>query len=166
MAARLLEIDAANIDELTAAAKAARSQLSKELRAEHKVVGTTVAEWARFRALAGTPAQRHFIAAIQGSATRNYARVTVRRSGPHAGAAATYFGARPLTRHGWNAGRKRATGSSPQYPPWVGNSWRAGVMSEGPYVINRTIAANRQRIADLYGKAADRALDRTFGKVR
>ena len=164
MADRLLEIDAVNIDELTAAAKAARSRLSKELRAENKTVGTTVAEWSRFRALGGTPAQRHFIAAIQGTGTRNYARVTVRRTGANAGAAAVYFGARPLTRSGWNAGR--AGRGRPQFPPWVGNNWRVGVMGEGPYVINPTIAANQKRIADLYGKAVDRALDRTFGKVR
>lgn len=166
MADRLLEIDAANLDELIAAAKASRSQLSKELRAEHRVVGQTVAEWARFRALAGTPAQRHFIGAIQGTGTRNYARVTVRRTGQHAGAVAVYFGARPLTRSGWNAGRGRTTTTRSQFPPWVGNNWRVGVRGEGPYVINPTIAENQKRIADLYGKAADRALDRTFGKVR
>lgn len=166
MAERLLEIEASNLDELVAAAAAARKQLGRELRAEHKVVGTTVAEWSRFRALSGTPAQRHFIAAIQGGATRNFARVTVKRNGQHAGAAATFFGARPLTRHGWNAGRNRGPNTKPQYPPWVGNSWRAGVRGEGPYVINPTIAENQSRIADLYGKAVDRALDRTFGKVR
>lgn len=166
MAERLLEIEAANLDELVAAAGAARKQLSRELRAENKVVGTTVAEWARFKALAGTPAQRHFIAAIQGSGTARFARVTVKRTGLHAGAAATYFGARPLTRHGWNAGRDRGPNTRPQYPPWVGNSWAVGARGQGPYVINPTIAENQKRIVDLYGKAADRALDKTFGKVR
>lgn len=157
-----LEIEAHGLKELKDGLASARRDLGKEQRKAYKEVGDFVAKKSQAVALRGTPAQRRFAKAIRGRSTTTAARVAVVPGVRLGGAAATFFGAKPLTRSGWNARGRRTPGMRPQFPEWVGNTWTVGKYGEGPYVINSTIVTNREEIDKKLRNAPLRALHKAF----
>jgi len=55
-------------------------------------------------------------------------------------------------RSGWYNRPWFREGGRQQHPDWVGNSWQVGVKGQGPYAINDAIAANMDKILDVYAE--------------
>lgn len=169
-----VSIDASDITAVVQGLGGAGKDLAKAQRRANKKVGENVAAWSRAAARSGTRQQARFANAIQGRSTARVARVTVVARGRYAGAGVAFFGARPLTRTGWNAstynaagvrtgGRRRLAGSRPQSPtPWVGNTWIGGRAGEGPQPMNTVIARRLPEIEDMYARAHVDAIAEAF----
>jgi hypothetical protein len=124
---------------------------AKELSKGHKKIGQFVAERAKeFGRGESHPVTRHFADKVSGRGSAASARVG-------SGMPVAHWGAKRRT--GWNA---RNTDSRPQHPAWVGSSWTAGVVGQGPYGINPAIAHNLPQIVDMYGEVTDDITKRAF----
>lgn len=174
-------IEFENLASFRASLKRADKNLDREFGQAQRELGRLLVTDAKGKARASRSSRSHFASQISMSSTATRLRLTVRN--PDANAA--FWGAKKRT--GWNAYsylRKnakahtsvRATGKVPgpsagnavryrrapkgrQHPPWVGNSWQAGVKGQGPYALNDAIADNRPRIFDLYSKAVEQAAE-------
>lgn len=98
--------------------------------------------------------------AIKAFASADEAAIGVSRSGRIPHAQATFWGAKQ--RSGWYAAARYATSGGQQHPDWVGEHWTAGVPGEGPYVLNYTVAEERDEIVEMYGDAMDLLFARAF----
>lgn len=115
----------------------------KEMRKSNLQVSRRGREWARSAARSGTPLQSRMAQGIGAQANSRQAFLTVRNTASAPGATVAYFGTK--RRIGWYAAA-RYRNSPPQFPPWVGNRWRAASRNEGPYAINAMLA---DRLGDL-----------------
>lgn len=160
---------------------------SKELGRAHRKVGGVVADKARAEANRGDPRLsvphnrmlEHFASKIVGKGTVSGARVGLRGVKPEAVGA--FWGAKG--RSGWyldqsiesrridGSGRVQvdyrlandpSRGGRPQFGRWVGNSWDAGRLDQGPYAINPAVAKNQALIEATYKEVTDDLLARAF----
>lgn len=106
-------------------------------------------------ATAGPFAERFRAArtAIKSYATAREAAIGVSRSGRIPHAQATFWGTK--SRSGWYGRAKYEASTGRQHPEWVGENWDAGVPGQGPYVLNYTIAEERDEIDEMFGDAMD-----------
>lgn len=123
----------------------------KELGRANRDGARQVASWAQGEARAMGGPFAHFAGEISGRATQTAARVQIDST-----ANATFWGAKG--RSGWNYGNAGA----PQHPAWVGASWEVGVVGQGPYAINETIARRSVEIDAIYRSVIDRILSEAF----
>lgn len=123
----------------------------KELGRANREGARQVAGWAQGTARSMGGPFAHFADEISGRATQTAARIQIDST-----ANATYWGAKG--RSGWNFKH----GGAPQHPAWVGASWDVGVMGQGPYGINETIARRSVEIDAIYRSVIDRILSEAF----
>lgn len=123
----------------------------KELAASNREAAREVAGWARATARSMGGPFAHFADQITGRATQAAARIQIDPT-----ANATFWGAKGTS--GWN----RGNGGAPQHPAWVGASWDVGVVGQGPYAINETIARRGGEIVDIYAEIIDRITREAF----
>lgn len=147
------------------------AKVAKEFRTAERVIAREVARQARLFAVGEGPQQRHFANRIIGTADRAGAAVGLR--GRDANGA--FWGAMATTRAGWNAGWRNGVktvrrrphvfaggGIRPQFPPWVGQNWRPGVLGEGPLAINPAIHHEMPEIERMYLEAIEAAAAKAF----
>lgn len=134
--------------------------LDKEMRAAHRKIASRVQSKARSNASAAGGAYARSKTAIRGSSSATFADVGLNRRTSQEFAAATFFGA--LKRTGWYAAAKYAGSEGRQFPEWVGNTWEAARYDQGPYVINYTVAEERDDIEEPYLDAMDDLFGRAF----
>jgi hypothetical protein len=134
-------------------------QWPKALRKAHKNIADMTSAWARSGAASGTKMQAAASRSIVGTATQTSASMAITAGTRTPFANIAFWGAK---RHaGWYADPKYAT-SPRQFAPWVGNSWDVGVIGQGPYVLNATIATHMDAIVDEFGKAIDELAHQAF----
>lgn len=138
--------------------KALGPEWPKELRKVYKATSDRAANWARAKARAMGGVQEKFAGAIRGYANQRSARVGV-NTGPRSGAGPAFWGAKRHT--GWYA-KGRYHDSTPQHPPWVGNSWDAAVHGQGPYAINAALADHLDDVVDEFAEMVDDLTHRAF----
>lgn len=128
--------------------------LPKELAAVHKAIAAQVLPVARANAAAIGGMQGHFAGQIKASGTQLGASLSV------AGRAnAAFWGS---SKHsGWYAAPQYA-GGTPQFKPWVGSAWEAGIAGQGPYGINDAVAEMTPAIEADYGHMIDELTARAF----
>lgn len=149
--ADLVRID--GLKELRKALRAAEDPKAwgKELGRANRDGARQVAAWAQATAQAMGGPFAHFAPQISGRATQTAARIQIDST-----ANATFWGAKG--RSGWNYGNDGA----PQHPEWVGSSWDVGVVGQGPYAINDTIARRSVEIDVIYRAVIDRIAGEAF----
>lgn len=101
--------------------------------------------------------------AIKGRGTQSGARVGVRASKSARNATAmanvAFWGAKKRT--GWYAGLNSPSGKQ-QHPEWVGNTWDVMDPTQGPYAINRALAAHEADIFAAFDAALERLIKEAF----
>jgi hypothetical protein len=96
--------------------------------------------------------------AITGYAEQTYSSIGINnKRRPYANPA--FWGAKART--GWFAQEKYA-GHRSQHPEWVGNSWDAASRTEGPYVLNYTLAEEAPEIIDIHAKGMLELFEQAF----
>ena len=154
----LLYMEADGLAELIAGLKASSQGLGREQRKANKRVAEEVSEWARSAARSGTRQQVRAAGAIKPRSTQSTARLAI--SGGPGYAKAAFWGMSRRT--GWYAAERYRDSQARQAPPWVGNSWTAGVAGQGPHVINDAIAAHVDEVEALYAAGYESALKAAF----
>ena len=142
----LKKIDEDLPKEMKAALKEAAEYVSERARTNAKLAGGV---WAKaWRGI--TP---RVAATSSGIGVNNNPPASARM------APVAFWGAKKRT--GWFAAPKYAAYKS-QHPAWVGNSWQGSSKSEGPYVINYTMAEEEDKVVDMFGDALDRLASKAF----
>lgn len=134
------------LKEFRALLKQADGQWPKELAKAHREIARKVAGTAQANAQDGEPVQRKAAPAIKGSGTQSGAAIRVSGGAKYPFADGAFWGALAF----------------PQFPEWVGNTWDAGVASEGPYAINPAIASEIPDILATYDQMVADLFDRAF----
>lgn len=153
-----LEVKGAN--ELSAALRQAQKNTNKELARSNRMVARQTREWSRAAASSGTPLQRRAAGGIGSSAGAKNAKLTVRSTARAPMAPPAFWG--KGGRSGWYAADRYAASTGRQHPQWVGNSWKAGVRGQGPYVLNDVLADREAEIGDLYLDGQWEAIERAL----
>jgi len=167
-----LTFDASDLEVFAAELGEATRRIGVERRRSHQVVAQFVERAARAEARGGPRQVAHFAEAIRARATQRSARIAVAATSKrNAGALAAIWGMK-RTHTGWMAGwwkgeiqpnRAKGYAGSPRNTlPWVGANWTIGVRGQGPRAINDAIAANQERIDDLYLSGYEAALAAAF----
>lgn len=138
---------------LRKALAAAGPAWEKDLVSAHREVAKKAANLARAAARGGTKRQAAAAKAIGQSASKAGAKLTVGAPSGAPYGRAEFWGAR--RRFGWYAAEKYDGSRGQQSPNWVGNTWRAGVKGEGPYVLNDTLADHIEDIKAVYAAQLD-----------
>jgi hypothetical protein len=128
--------------------------LPKEMAKVHKAIAEQVLPVARANAAALGGMQRHFANQIRASGTQLGASISVQGK-----AAAAFWGSNQHS--GWYAAPQYA-GGPPQFKPWVGNAWEAGVPGEGPYAVNDAVAEMVPAIEVDYERMLDELTRKAF----
>jgi hypothetical protein len=157
-------VEIVGLKELEQALRATDAQWSKELaKALRKVAVEEAGEARKFAAGEGGQAA-HFAGKITGRATSTTALIGVARV-----ANAAFWGAKPGSRSGWNDGWRNGThtdrayiGGTPQFRPWVGNSWDPGGASGGPYAINAALYHDLAHLERRFAEVIDEVYKRAF----
>lgn len=152
-------VEIVGVKEFRRALKRLGSEWPKELRRVHKEIGDLGLRYSQAEARLMGGVQARSASALRSKANQRSARigVTPGRGAPMANVA--FWGAKAHT--GWYA-KPRYRGGPPQHPPWVGNTWEAAVMGQGPYAINPALARHMDEILDAYAEAIDRLADAAF----
>lgn len=146
-----IQIDGSSIQDVVDDLRKTERALGKQQRLGNREVAKYVAGKAQGNARSGTRQQRHFADAISPASTQNMARLRLALAGkgqPWAGAYGTFYGARK-----W-----------PQFPEWVGAGWVYASRTEGPYVLNATVAEEIDVIGKLYQDSYGSAFQYVFPK--
>ena len=154
----LVSAEVDGLDELIAGLKASSQGLAREQRKANKRVAEQASEWARSGARSGTRQQVLAAGAIKARGTQSTARLAI--SGGPGYAKAAFWGMSRRT--GWYAAERYRDSQARQAPPWVGNSWTAGVAGQGPHAINDAIAAHVDEVEALYAAGYESALKAAF----
>lgn len=132
---------------------------NRELAAAHKQIARETVGWSQAAAMARGGLLARAAPALSARGTISGARIAVGKAVPsrHGGRFVpnnAFWGMRRTT--GWNFS------DTPNQPRWVGNTWTVGAAGSGPYAINDAIAANRQRIVNMYGRAVEKIARAAF----
>lgn len=152
--------DVVGLKEFRAALKELEGNWPKELKAAHRIIGDRGAEWAQWEAASGSRMQQVARAAIKGKGTERDARIRVSQTKALPFANFAFWGGK--RRSGWFADPVRYSGYASPFKPWVGNTWEAAVVGEGPYAINPALAKHMDDILDTYWDLLDRISHRAF----
>lgn len=143
-----IDVEFTNGAKVAAGLKVAPREMKRELRRSNALVGREARGWLRSAASSGTSQQRHMARGIGSSASSTEVRVTIQNTRSAPGALGAFYGAKRY----------------PQFPTWVGNSWKPATAGEGPYVINPELARRQPAIETIYlqgqADAVARALPR------
>ena len=139
-------VDVQGLKEFSRDLKRINAELPKQLRKAGLGVAKLVAAEARTRARSGTRIQRKAATAIKAQAGAARASVAVKPTAKVPFALGAFFGAKRY----------------PQFEPWVGSTWKAGVAGEGPYAINPAIVALEDQIVAVYAEAVDEITKQAF----
>lgn len=143
----LVRVEAPDAKALAAALRAAERGMRRELARSNRAVARDTRGWARAAAASGTKLQRRAKGGIGSSADARAARLRVSPTKGAPMARVAFWGAKKRT--GWYAGLY-TVGSKRQHPEWVGDTWKVAKAGEGPYVINATLDARQDDIAELF----------------
>lgn len=134
--------------------------LDKELTKAHKKIASEEAGRIQTKARSEGRAYAKAAKAVKGTGRAESASIAINPGKTSAHANPMFWGAKKRT--GWYAQQKYAESSGRQFPEWVGNNWDAGSKTEGPYVINKTIAEDLDLIVDNYSEMLDDLFGRAF----
>lgn len=136
----------------------------KQVKAVNQVIATKGARRAMGRALSMGGVWARNASAIQPRATARAGSIRVKpskgRNSRTAGAKVAFWGSKKRT--GWYAEERFNEIKTVQHPPWVGNTWKAGVKGQGPYAINDALADYGPELLEDWGHAIDELTARAF----
>ncbi len=136
----------------------------KQVKEVNKTIATKGARRAMGRALSMGGVWARNASAIKPRATARFGSVQVKpsraRSSRTAGAKSAFWGSNKRT--GWYAADRFASSTGRQHPPWVGNTWAAGVRGQGPYAINDALADYGPELLEDWGDAIEELTRRAF----
>ena len=135
---------------------------SKALKKVYRQVAQMEQRHARANATAAGGAFAKARTAIKGDQTIKSASLGISRSNRIPFAAATFWGTKK--RSGWYARERYDQSRGQQHPEWVGNTWSVGSFTEGPYVINYTIAEDMDEIVGEFSKGLDEMFAEAFNQ--
>lgn len=135
-----------NLAEFKAAIARMGSLWDAEFSLLNQKIASKAASGARGRAGTGTPLQAKAASAIGERHSKDRAAVAVLPSALDRMANVAFYGAK---RHfGWYGRSRYNDSTTPQAPPWVGNTWDVAVAGQGPYAINNSLAAHLREYQD------------------
>lgn len=136
----------------------------KEVQKVNRKVAETGSALARARATSLGGVWARNAAAIKPRATATFGAVRISpsraKNSKTRGATAAFWGSNQ--RSGWYANAAHAGSTARQHPPWVGNTWQAGVAGQGPYAINDALAAYGPQLLEEWAQGIDEVTRRAF----
>lgn len=133
--------------------------LDKELTKVHKKIAAEEASRIQVNADSAGGVWAKASKGITGVGLGTSAAIRIGKPNQAPMAPVAFWGAKKRT--GWFANPKYGDYPS-QHPEWVGNNWDAASKTEGPYVINYTLAEDLDRIVESYGGMLDDLFAKAF----
>jgi len=157
-------ITVAGLAEFRKRLRAAGPGFPKALTAAHRDIAQIAARVSQSEARRMGGIQAKAAGAIGGKGSQQRATLTVKASKSARNATAmanvAFWGAKKRT--GWYA-RGRYSGSSKrQHPEWVGNTWDVMDPTQGPYAINKALAAHEGDLINALWAALERLMAEAF----
>jgi hypothetical protein len=140
--------------------KALPGDLDRELTKVHKKIASDEAGRVQSNARSAGGVYELAARAIKGVGRSLDASVGISNTKTAPMGNVAFWGAKKHT--GWYAAEKYADSEGRQHEPWVGSSWEPASKTEGPYVLNYTLAEDLDQIVESYSGMLDDLVDKAF----
>lgn len=146
------------------ALREAGPEFPKALRLAHKDIADIAARVSQTEARRMGGVQAKASGALKGRATQAKATLAIKPSKSARNATAmanvAFWGADKRT--GWYARGRYKNSPARQHPPWIGNTWDVMDPTQGPYAINKALAAHEEDLINALWASLSRLIADAF----